>query len=482
MLRPETKTIKNLITGKLSFQPTHDQQRAIQHLAAFETSTKKKPLYILKGYAGTGKTSLVSAYVVALHEMKKPFVLLAPTGRAAKVLSQYTGFKAHTIHRFIYRIFTTPEGNHRLLLSQNNLNNAVFFVDEASMINDNSPSGDTVFGSRNLLGDLLDFVFSGENNKLVLSGDTAQLPPVGLDISPALNLEYLKSMMEISGYAFEMTEVMRQSLDSGILATATALRKGLTSQQTELPLFHSRLFKSDIVVVNDSYEFEELLQEVFYGSNVNNGIVVCRTNKRANLFNRQIRDNILHLEGIIEGGDVLMVVRNNYYWLDEQSKAGFISNGDLVRIRRIIKTEERYGYTFSDVEIEMLDYPEEKEYSVKLLLDTLHVDGPDLPEQDRRKLFASVEQDYAEIPQRRKRIEMVGKDPWFNALHVKFAYAMTCHKTQGGQWPVVVIDQGYLTDEMVNKEYIRWLYTALTRSTEKVFLVNFKPDMFAGEE
>ncbi len=474
----EKRPVKTLIRQELGFQPTADQQRALSHLEAFENSGKKNPLYILKGYAGTGKTSLVGAYVKVLKNMGKSFVLLAPTGRAAKVLSQYTGYKAHTIHRFIYRIFTAPNGSHRFILAKNILRNAVFIVDEASMINDSTQPGDALFSTRNLLEDLLDFVYSGEDNKLILSGDTAQLPPVGLNISPALNLGYIKSIINIAGFAFEMKEVMRQSLDSGILATATALRKKISSDEASLPLFDTRLFKSDIVRIENGYELEELLQENFSSDDLSKCIVVCRTNKRANLFNRQIRERILQRENRIEGGDLLMVVRNNYFWLDDNSRAGFLANGDLVRIIRLKKTEEKYGFTFADADIELLDYPGEKEYEVKLLLDTINAQGPGLTDADRKRLFNSVEQDYNHIPQRRKRMEEVGKNLYYNALHVKFAYAMTCHKTQGGQWPNVIVDQGYLNDEMINTEYLRWLYTAITRSTEKVFLVNFRRDMF----
>ena len=477
----EAIPVRALIQQELGFQPTADQQKALSHLEAFENSRKKNPLYILKGYAGTGKTSLVGAYVKALKNMGKPFVLLAPTGRAAKVLSQYTGFRAHTIHRFIYRIFTAPNGSHRFILAKNILNNAVFIVDEASMINDNTQPGDALFATRNLLEDLLEFVFSGENNKLILSGDTAQLPPVGLSISPALNLEYIKSIIHVAGYAFEMKEVMRQSLDSGILATATALREKIGRKEPAFPLFDTTLFKTDIVRIENGYELEELLQENFSSDDLSKCIVVCRTNKRANLFNRQIRERILQRENRIEGGDLLMVVRNNYFWLDDTSKACFIANGDLVRIIRLKKIEEQYGFTFAGADIELLDYPEEKEYEIKLLLDTLYADGPGLTEAERKKLFVSVEQDYFHIPQRRKWMEEIAKNPYYNALHVKFAYAMTCHKTQGGQWPNVIVDQGYLTDEMINTEYLRWLYTAITRATEKVFLVNFRTDLFEKE-
>jgi exodeoxyribonuclease-5 len=433
---------------------------------------------MLKGYAGTGKTSLISVYVKYLVNNTKAFELMAPTGRAAKVLAYYTGFRANTIHRQIYQIITTGEGYTRLLLAQNPNENTVFIVDEASMINDNRQMDGELFGSRNLLDDLVNYVFSQKNNRLMLVGDTAQLPPVGLDISPALDIGYVKSAFTVTAFAFEMKEVKRQSLDSGVLSAATDLRNKIGSGDDELPYFDPRGFKNDILRINNGSDLEELLNLTFQGRDFEKGIVVCRSNKRANLFNEQVRRRILQHDNEIEGGDYLMVVRNNYYWLEEDSKAGFIANGDLIRIVRIRKTEEMYGFQFADAEIELLDYPEEKEIEVKLLLNTLTAEGPSLSRTDYNDLFNRVEEDYADIPERRKRVDKVMKNPWFNALQVKFAYAMTCHKTQGGQWPLVIVDQGYLTDEMMGVEYQRWLYTAITRSTDKVFLVNFKGDFF----
>jgi len=470
---------KSLILNQLPFDATHDQQKAIGHIAAFEVSRKPNPVYILKGYAGTGKTSLISSYVKNLRILGKEFVLLAPTGRAAKVLANYTGYKSHTIHRQIYQITTSADGQSRLLIAHNPLKNTVFIVDEASMISDNSTSGDSVFNTRSLLDDLINYVFSQDNNKLVLVGDTAQLPPVGLDISPALNLDYIRNGFNLAAYSFEMTEVRRQSLDSGVLTAATELRNRISLQNQELPFFTTKDFKKDVIRINDGYELEELLTQTFSGRDFEKGIVVCMTNKRANLYNQQVRNRILQFENEIEGGDFLMVVRNNYYWLDEKSETGFIANGDLVKLIRIRKIEEIYGFNFADVEIEFADYPDEKEIEVKLLLNTLMSEGPGLSNTDQQLLFERVEEDYMDIPERRKRIGKMKKNPWLNALHVKFAYAMTCHKTQGGQWPNVIIDQGYLTDERINVEYQRWLYTALTRSTEKVYLVNFKDDFFS---
>lgn len=468
--------IRALILEQFAFQPTTDQQRAIDHLSAFHISRKTNPIYILKGYAGTGKTSLVSAYINVIRKLKGGFVLLAPTGRAAKVLSYYTGFQAHTIHRYIYQIFTSGEGKYRLTLTENRFKNAVFLVDEASMINDGVQPDDALFSRRNLLEDLLHYVFQGENNKLILVGDTAQLPPVGLDISPALMPEYLKSVISSSVYAFEMKEVMRQAYDSGVLATATVLRDKINQKLADPPFFYQSNFKNDIIQITGGYELEELLQSTFSGHESGNGIVVCRTNKRANLFNRQIRNHILQRENRLEGGDILMVVKNNYYWLDETSKAGFIANGDMMRIVRIAGIEEKYDFTFADVEIELLDYPEEKEYTVKLLLDTIDSPSAGLPEPERNRLFKEVEQEYQHLTQKRKRYDAIQQDPYFNALHVKFAYAMTCHKTQGGQWPQVIVDQGYVNEKILNTEYLRWLYTAITRSTDKIYLVNFNPE------
>jgi len=471
--------ISALILEQFAFQPTSDQQQAIEHLSAFHISGKTNPVYILKGYAGTGKTSLVSAYINVIRQLKGAFVLLAPTGRAAKVLSYYTGFRAHTIHRFIYQIFTSGDGRYRLTLTENKFRNAVFLVDEASMINDGVQPDDALFSKRNLLEDLLHYVFQGEDNKLILVGDTAQLPPVGLDISPALIPEYLKSVISSSVYAFEMKEVMRQAFDSGVLSTATVLREKISRQLISPPFFSKSNFKNDIIQITGGYELEELLQTIFSDSEQGKGIVVCRTNKRANLFNRQIRNHILQRETRMEGGDILMVVKNNYYWLDETSSAGFIANGDMVRIVRLVKIEEKYGFTFADAELELLDYPEEKEYSVKLLLDTIDSPSAGLPEPERNRLFKEVENDYQHISQKRKRYDAIQQDPYFNALHVKFAYAMTCHKTQGGQWPEVIIDQGYVGEKMLNVEYLRWLYTAITRSTDKIYLVNFSPEFIA---
>ena len=472
------KSVSAQILRHFPYAPTSDQMSAIRHISSFDESDKQNPVYVLKGFAGTGKTTLVSAYVRMMSVNHKKFVLLAPTGRAAKVLSKYTDKNAHTIHRYIYQISTSGEGFYRIQLAHNRSTNTVFIIDEASMISDSSQSGGELFGGRNLFEDLVRYVFSNENNKMILVGDTAQLPPVGLNVSPALDLSYIKSSFNVTAYGFEMKEVMRQEMDSGILTMATRLRTMIGEAESVSKLFFKDDFKSDIKIIDDGNIFEELLHETFGARDLERGIIVCRTNKRANLFNRQVRNQILARESEIEGGDAMMVVKNNYYWLDKDAKAGFIANGDIIKIVRVLKTEELYGFRFADADILLVDYPEEKEITVKLLLSTIYSEGPGLSDTDRNTLFRNIEEDYRDIADRNKRMTEIMKNPWQNALHVKFAYAMTCHKTQGGQWPHVFVDQGYLTDEMINKEYLRWLYTAVTRSTEKLYLVNFNPSFF----
>jgi len=470
--------LEKQLLSNFSHSPTNDQQKAINHISRFHTSQKQNPAYILKGYAGTGKTSILGAYVKTLVKNRQRFVLMAPTGRAAKVLSAYTGKTAHTIHRYIYFILTTGNGVPKVTLGKNKLQNTVFIVDEASMISDSSQMNEGGFSGRSLLDDLVEYVFSSSGNKIILVGDTAQLPPIGLDISPALDFEYLKNAYNITAHSFEMKEVMRQALDSGILFSATSLRNKIREENSNLPMLNLDGFKNDVKIISDGNDFEEILQETFYDAGESKGVLICRTNKRANIFNQQIRSGILQKESEIESGDILMVVKNNYFWLEKTSKAGFIANGEMLEILRIVKIEEVYGFRFAEAEIRLLDYPEEQEFTVKLLLDTIMADGPGLNNEDRNRLFENVLEDYQDIPQRGKRIAKVMVNPYFNALHIKFAYALTCHKTQGGQWPTVILDQGWLNDEMINTEYLRWLYTAFTRSTEKLFLINFREDFF----
>ncbi len=468
----------NGIRRHFHYEPTGDQQLAMRHLAFFGVSQKPNPMYLLKGYAGTGKTSLISAFVNLLHETGRKFVLMAPTGRAAKVLAQYTGFASYTIHRRIYRSDSDKEGQQKLILSLNKMSNTIFIVDEASMISDYSLDKSMMTETGSLLDDLMQFVFAQSGNKLLLVGDTAQLPPVGLSISPALDVDYLRGAFHLTAFSFEMSEVRRQALDSGILKSATFLRRKIEDESIAPPFFKQQNFEQDVCIIEDGYMLEDLMQTAFSGNENTGSIVVTWSNKSANLYNQQIRSRIQLRELALEAGDKIMVVKNNYFWLSPESNAGFIANGDMAEVVRVNHIEEVYGFRFAEAEIILPDYPEEKELTVKLLLDTLDAPGPDISKVEQRQLFDEVERDYMAIPQRRKRLAAMKKNLFFNALHVKYAYAITCHKTQGGQWPVVFIDQGYVNDGQLDKEYMRWLYTAFTRATQKVYLMNFNAVFF----
>jgi ATP-dependent exoDNAse (exonuclease V) alpha subunit len=446
-------------------------------LGEFIDDNDPRSVFVLKGYAGTGKTSFVSAMVKVLPAIRKKAVLLAPTGRAAKVFAGYSGQPAWTIHKRIYFQRVGRDGSVSLILQSNLYRNAIFIVDEASMIAGNSTDKDKVFSSRNLLDDLMAYIESGVNCKLLLIGDSAQLPPVGMPLSPALDLDNLKARYNLKLYSCELTEVMRQSMESGILANATQLRHSISSGKASLPLFNLDA-RRDILKINGQ-DLEELLTNSFSSSEPSESVVICRSNKRANMFNREIRNRILFHENEIASGDYLMVVKNNYYWLDPQSGPGFIANGDMVEVLQIRNIEEVYGFQFADVTIRMVDYPDQNTFDVKILLNVLMADTPALPDDLQKSLFTSIMEEFEDIPQRSVRYEKVRTNPYYNALQVKFAYALTCHKTQGGQWQHVFIDQGYIKDDQVDVEYLRWLYTALTRATAKVYLLGFQEKFFA---
>lgn len=467
--------ITSSILKQFDYAPTEGQQKLIGLLADFLMHESNQTCFLLKGYAGTGKTSLVSALVRTLPELRLRSVLLAPTGRAAKVLSGYSGKQAFTMHKKLYLLQTSADGVVSLRLQENMHRNTIFIVDEASMIPDNNTPGQSFFSERNLLNDLVEYVYSGDNCRLILIGDTAQLPPVGISISPALDIKYLKASYGFILFSYELDEVVRQSLDSGILANATMLREKIALQETDLPVFQTSQYRDFIHITGN--DLLEELQTTFSGSGHEDTVVISRSNKRANLFNREIRNRVLFREEEISAGDMMMVVRNNYYWLPDKSKAGFIANGDIIEILRLTNTQELYGFRFADVTVRMVDYPEEKDMEVKILLDTIMTETPSLPYKDYKRLFEEIEKDYEDIPDRRGRMEKIKKNPYFNALQVKFSYALTCHKTQGGQWAKVFIDPGYLKTDAIDTDYFRWLYTALTRATEKAYLINF-PEVF----
>lgn len=470
----ERNVLFQTLLKSFDFIPTEGQKTVLYHLAAFLLSTKPNTTYLLQGYAGTGKTTLVSTLVKTLPHIGMQYQLLAPTGRSAKILSKYTNQQASTIHRKLYHFQAFTDGSLHITRTKNKSKNTVFIVDECSMISDRNENS---WDYRSLLGDLIEYVFSGENCRLLLIGDKVQLPPVGLDISPAIDIQILKNEFNLTVASFEMTETMRQSLESGILYNATEIRKRLQERNLSLPLFELNKF-NDVQRV-DSQDFEELLFKNFNERCTSEAVIICRSNKRANLFNQAIRSRVLQEEGELSTGDKLMVVKNNYFQSDENQKINFIANGDMIEVKKINSIKELYGFHFADVEIRLVDYPEQPELSVKIILETLYSDSPALTKEESEKLYHAVEEDYADIPNKRERYKAMKNNPYFNALQVKFGYALTCHKTQGGQWPAVFIDAPYIpNDKSLQISDLRWFYTALTRAEEKVYFVNFKDSYF----
>lgn len=451
------------------YLPTVEQENAIKKLSEFLCSPKDGLVFLLRGYAGTGKTSLVGALVHALDKLQQKSVLLAPTGRAAKVFASYAGHPAFTIHKKIYRQKTFSEDIDNFSLNENLTTHTLYIVDEASMISNEGLSG-AVFGTGRLLDDLVQFVYSGQGCRLLLMGDTAQLPPIGEELSPALHAESLQ------GYGLEVTEaeltqVVRQEQQSGVLWNATALRRLIREDACyTLPKIRVSGF-ADIKVVPGN-ELTDTLSACYDRDGLDKTIVICRSNKRANIYNNGIRAQILWREEELETGDQLMVAKNNYYWTEKQKTLDFIANGETVVVKRVRRTRELYGFRFADVVVAFPDY-NELELEVTLLLDTLHSEAPALPRNEQERLFQTVLEDYADIPLKRDRMKKMKADPHYNALQVKYAYAVTCHKAQGGQWTNVFLDQGYLSDEYLTPDYFRWLYTAFTRATGTLFLVNY---------
>jgi exodeoxyribonuclease-5 len=463
--------IASKLLDNLEFQPTPSQEELIGSLAAFIGSDDLREVMLIRGYAGTGKTTLVNSMVRTLHGMKQRVVLLAPTGRAAKVLNAYTGYPAWTIHKKIYRQKSGSDGLGSFVLDRNLHKDTMFIIDEASMIG--NKTGESMFGTGNLLSDLIHYVESGTNCRLVLIGDTAQLPPVGLDVSPALDRRVLESF-SYTVRESTLVEIVRQAAGSGILQNATAIRQHITSDRIRIPQLAVPP-EADISRIGGA-ELLDLLGESYDTAGEEQTIVVTRSNKRANRFNAGIRSQILWKEEQIGRGDLLMVVKNNYFWKDEEKKLDFIANGDIGRIQRVIGFEELYGLKFATVELSFIDYDDAR-VEARILLDVLDVDGPALPQDIHRNLYASIMEEHPELTNRKKRAEYISTDPYFNALQVKFAYAVTCHKAQGGQWKNVFLDQGYFTEDMISRDYLRWLYTGFTRATEKLYLVNFS-DLF----
>ena len=485
-----------LIRENFAHKPTKEQEKAISMLSNFLLSRERDTLFLLKGYAGTGKTSLLAALVRTMQQLQQRVMLLAPTGRAAKVLSSYAGAPAYTIHRKIYRQKSITDMD----VFQNDINlkqDTLFIVDEASMIA-NESSGGSMFGSGRLLDDLMQYVYSCEGCRLILVGDTAQLPPVGEEESPALN----RIMLE--GYGMEVTElcliqVVRQLEESGILWNATMLRRLIQDDEMfEFPKLRGKSFPDVRVLPGD--ELIEALEDSYRKYGTDGTIVVTRSNKRANIFNNGIRARILDHEEELSSGDLIMVAKNNYYWTEANSplpqplprgggetaaqgkppssggglEGGFIANGDVAVVRRLRNERSFYGFRFADATLMFSDYGN-TEMDVTVLLDTLQSEAPALTRQQQEALFQGVWEDYPELTNKRDRMKRLRQDIYYNALQIKYAYAVTCHKAQGGQWEHVYIDQGYITEDMLAPDYFRWLYTAITRATEQVYLINW-PD------
>ncbi|MGB3065252.1 ATP-dependent DNA helicase [Sphingobacterium thalpophilum] len=470
--------IKNLFIQQFPWQPTAQQLDAFELLKEFLLSFDRQSCFVLRGYAGTGKTTLIAALVKVLPALKKRAVLLAPTGRAAKVMSYYSGRKALTIHKKIYRKKSAVSFQMDFMLGENLHEDTLFIIDEASMI-PNEPAN--VF-SKSLLHDLIRYVQSGKNCTLLFVGDTAQLPPVGLPDSPALSPSYLENEFQLCVYPLELTTVVRQSKDSGILYNATKIREQITSSTREqyefpFPKFITKGFK-------DLYRMtgERLIEGINYAYDkygIENTMIICRSNRSANLYNQNIRNRILFRDEELTGGDYIMVVKNNYYWLQENNMGeGFIANGDMAKVRKVSNIHDQHGYRFADVTLEFIDLDEIEPITCRVILDSLYADGPSLSYDDQKNLYEEIALDYADILDKKDRLEAIKKDPYYNALQIKFAFAVTCHKAQGGQWPIVFVDQGYVNDEMLDLEFLRWLYTAVTRATQELFLVNFSENFY----
>lgn len=454
-----------------SFQPTQDQEKALENLGAFLFSPSSDSVFILRGYAGTGKTTLVSALVKAMDQLKQKVVLLAPTGRAAKVFSHFSNHTAYTIHKRIYRQKKFDEES-RFDLSPNLAKHTLYIVDEASMIS-NTTLERALFGTGRLLDDLMQYVYSEPTCRILFLGDMAQLPPVGDMESPALSTRAV-GVYGFSVMSSELKEVVRQSHQSGVLWNATVLRQHIVSESFyTIPSIKTSGFKDIQRLPGD--ELIETLDASYSRVGLDETIVITRSNKRANLYNNGIRNQILYREEELSSGDWLMVTKNNYFWAETCKELDFIANGDIARVKRVRNTREMYGFRFADVTLRFPDY-ESLELEVTVILDTLHIEAPALTREKNAALFYAVLEDYQHIRRKPERMKAMKKDPYYNALQIKYAYAVTCHKAQGGQWEHVYIDQGYLQEEALNADYYRWLYTAFTRATKQLYLVNYPED------
>ena len=466
-----SKQIREKLLKAFRHQPTDDQLSVIRALSRFLASPDSRQVFLLKGYAGTGKTSLIQAIVHGTYSSKMKIALLAPTGRAAKVISQYTKRSASTIHRHIYRVKSGKGNTPGFVLKENKSTNTIFVVDEASMIG----SGSGLLERNSLLSDLLSYIRSGANCKLILVGDIGQLPPVGSDFSPALDSEYLRAHFDLDPVEFTMTTVMRQDQSSQVLTNATSIRD---QQRNENFIKPNLVEGREVKRLSESYDVEDALNDSYRLAGREGTIIIVRSNKRANLYNQQIRMRILWQEDRISTGDLLMVVKNNYFWLPDGSKAGFIANGDILELLEIFEIKSLYGFEFARVKVKMIDYPDQEAFETIVNLNVLELESASLSWEETGKLFQAVEEDYMHISQKRKRLKQVKEDPFFNALQIKFAYAITCHKSQGGQWENVFVEKPWYPEDQLKMDDLRWLYTSFTRAQKSLYLLGFDDDFF----
>lgn len=459
-----TQILRDRLIDFFPGSPTADQLVLISELAEY-LAGDKKDVFILRGYAGTGKTTTISALVETEKSMNRRPVLLAPTGRAAKVMAGYSKYPAFTIHKYIYRLRDEGEHGYGFELKNNRKKHTTFIVDEASMIHD-----DEGFGKTGLLGDLIGFVKQDHTNKLILSGDIAQLPPVHTPLSPALVPAHLNSRYGLSIAGAQLKEVVRQEKMSGILENATYIRNLIESQNTknspDLTINNSDVFS---ITGNNQGDY---IESAINNYGLEGFIIITRGNKSANIYNEQVRRRILYREDILDSGDLIMVVQNNYFW-DAGNQGDFIANGEILKVQRTTEIEEKYGLKFMDVSVVFADDEDERQYDVKVLLDVLSEPSARQSFEDRKQLFYAVFEEYfADQGSKRAAVLKVKEDPYYNALQVKFAYSITCHKAQGGQWPAVFIDHSFFNEDMIDTEYFRWLYTAVTRATKELYFVN----------
>ncbi len=457
------------IRSQLPFEPNQEKEALFKVLGRYLVDYDPVKAFVLRGYAGTGKTSVVSAMVRALEQLHQPFVLLAPTGRAAKVLSRYSGYSAYTIHKYIYR--QNQLGVEAFSLADNKHKQTMFIVDEASMIS--ASRDNSTFGSGNLLDDLIRYVYQGEGCHMLLLGDTAQLPPVGSDLSPALDSDYIAGFgLKVSD--FTLTEVARQALDSGILSEATRIREEIGDLRLEIGDCTIQANGKDIVKLSGA-EVVEQLERSYDEVGAEETLIITRSNKATNLYNQGVRARILWKEDELSSGDRLMVSKNNYYWTREYEQLDFLANGDSLEVVRLSNEHEMYGFRFVEASLRLVDY--DWEIDALVWMDTLTTDSPEQNYEMQKQLFERIAEDYPEVKNKKERTKLIFESPYYNALQVRFAYAVTCHKAQGGQWKHVYVDSG-MASEWLNElseterlEYLRWLYTAVTRATEKIYLL-----------